>query len=187
MKLKQLYIFFHFSLAGMLIMTSCKNNSDKSLEMQYTDTLNSLVFNSSKALNIDEDGLRNRLIVADSWKQHFFADTQDIEIRKDYEALTALQGVYKSWLSEYMIHEQIYEENKKIMQAFEEKVESGEWGRDEFLAEYSKTKKKLEMDYFSLKRMAMPVFDVESSWIRYENRIQNFEKIKQDKKKPTLF
>lgn len=187
MKLKQLYIFFHFSLAGMLIMTSCKNNSEKSLEMQYTDTLNSFIYNSSRTLNIDEEGLRDRLVVADSWKLHFFADTQDIEVRKDYEALNALQGVYKSWLSEYMIHEQMYEENKKLMEEFEKKAESGDWGRDEFLTEYYKMKQKLEFDYFNLKRMAMPVFDLESRWIRYENRINNFEKIKQDKKKPTLF
>lgn len=157
---------FAFAIAG--ITSSCKGPaSDYEREKTYLDSLNSMLQATEVALNVDEEKLKTRMAIIDTWYIKLNDTTYDVaqKMRIDFNGF---KSVYQRYINNFFVYRASADLLQKQYKNLVEKVKNREISRNDFKAKYAALKKDITQTLEGAADIAKPVYDLEFSWKRYE-------------------
>ncbi|HYG16870.1 MAG TPA: hypothetical protein VEC12_14020 [Bacteroidia bacterium] len=145
--------------------------TDYDREKAYLDTLAAQNRALQVALNVDEEELKKRMAIIDTWYIKLNDTVYEVAQKMQVD-FNGFKVVYKKYIDNFFIYSAAADQLDEQYKTLEEKVKKQSLTREEFKQQYAVLKQGFGRNLDSAVAIAKPVYDIEFSWNRYQKTME---------------
>lgn len=145
--------------------------TDYEREKAYLDTLAAQNRALQVALNVDEEELKKRMAIIDTWYIKLNDTVYEVAQKMQVD-FNGFKVVYKKYIDNFFIYAAAADQLEQQYKKLEEKVKEQSLTREEFKERYATLKQDYARNLDSAVAIAKPVYDLEFSWNRYQKTME---------------